>query len=67
MERDPNPLCHQQQKPLIARVEDAGHEHFKNNLSFSGHQIWPFQAASLGPNRSGQRHEDIRRTKTLPI
>jgi len=52
MERDPNPLCHQLQKPLIAPVEGTGHEHFRSNLSV-GRRIWPVQAASLGPNRSG--------------
>src|SRR5215813_1299986 len=52
MERDPSPLCHQLQKPLIAPVEGTGHEHFRSNLSV-GRRIWPVQAASLGPNRSG--------------
>ena len=58
-----NPLYHQLQKPLIAPVE--GHEHFRSNLSV-GRRIWPVQAASLGPNRSGQRHEDIRRGRHWP-
>ena len=52
MERDPNPLCHQLQKPLIAPVEGTGHEHFRSNLSVE-RRIWPIQAAFLGPNRLG--------------
>ena len=50
MERDPNPLYHQLQKPLIAPVE--GHEHFRSNLSV-GRRIWPVQSGVPRPQSLG--------------